>query len=296
MNETLLEIMVEGEHRANRSCAVGLMWVAVVLLATSVVVGLTDRHPQLYPMGIWRLVMGIAVMILPFVAYARSRGYRGSGIKHLMTFAAALIPVGLCISSAYGFFMLALPLVVSARYFSCRFVWQTYAMCVAMTAFLTIPHAMFAVPLMEFSEETSPMLRDYLAGVFCRRDYFTHIIFWHVPAFVIGLGLFAIVLSRQCREHLFVLEQQAKVNARLADVEKGLFLAAASAAFGARVASAAPAGDAAGEPSQPDVRDWTTTAISSCIAKCKKRAAADSAFADLIARDPAAAVKEVGVC
>ena len=44
---------------------------------------------------------------------------------------------------------------------------------------------------------------------------------------------------------------------------------------------------------QPEVGDWSTTAIVKCISRCKARAAADPEFAALVERDPAAAVREV---
>lgn len=286
--------MVESERRANRSCAIGATWTALVLLILSIVVGLTDQYPQVYPCGVWQYFAVTAILILGIVAYAKWRDFRGEGVKHLMIISATLIPLGLVIPSAYGFFLLALPLVVSARYFSRKFVWQTYAMCASLTVLVTLPHAYFAVPLMELSPETMPVLQKYVAGSYDWSEYFLHIVTWHVPAFIIGLGFFAITLSRHCHEHFEALEQQASVNARLVDVEKGLFFAAASATMSAHVVSAgeSPADSAA---RQPDVGDWSTEAISACIAKCKRRAAEDPAFAVLIERDPAAAVKEVGV-
>ena len=51
--------------------------------------------------------------------------------------------------------------------------------------------------------------------------------------------------------------------------------------------------DAASTSRQPEVGDWSTTAIVKCISRCKARAAVDSEFAALVERDPAAAVREV---
>ena len=93
------------------------------------------------------------------------------------------------------------------------------------------------------------------------------------------------------------------MNARLADVEKGLAIAATMEVMGSMPAPGRRDGDgtdrtaavsAAGIGSnQPEVGDWSTAQIIACISKCKERAAKDPEFAALIERDPAAAVREV---
>ena len=114
-------------------------------------------------------------------------------------------------------------------------------------------------------------------------------------------------MDRLCKSHLEALEHQAKVNARLADVEKGLAIAATMevmrdeclSAPGRRdgdgtdrTAAVSAAGVSTGY-SQPEVGDWSTTQIVKCISRCRERAARDSEFAALVERDPAAAVREV---
>ena len=128
------------------------------------------------------------------------------------------------------------------------------------------------------------------------------------PSLAIGLSFFAITVSQLCKDHLEAMTLEAKKNARLADVEKGLTLAAAAQVASSLCPSSAvlcPEGNAGTEDKGQgtaaggrgqgtlDVGTWSTQAIADCIAKCKKRAAEDPEFAALVERDPAAAVREV---
>ena len=291
MDGSLLEVLCENEWRANRSCAIVAFWGAVVSFAI-VAVGLTGAF---YISWKWMLLyfFGIVLPALAIALYARTRNYRGSEIKFLMVLGAALIPVCMAIPSAFGFFLMALPIVVSARYMSRKFVWETYLMVVCLTVLATIPHAAFGIPISSIEEANIPKFSAFLAdGAFDRMAYWRGLLIWCAPLFVICLGFFAIVMSRLCRDGQAALAHQARIYARLADVEKGLVLAAA-----AQVTSSfcppydVPCLDEG--RTQPEVGDWSTTQIVKCISRCKERAAADPEFAALVERDPAAAVKEV---
>ena len=308
MSASLLEVLTENERQANRSCAIaGLLTAAICLVI--VAVGFTGAF---YISGKWMLLY-LAGMVLPMLAiagYAKLRDYRGSELKFLMVFGSALIPFCMSIPSAFGLFLMALPIVVSARYLSRKFVWETYLAVVCLTALTTVPHAAFGLPISTIEKANVAKFSAFLAdGSFDRMAYWRGLLVWCVPSHTICLGFFAIILSRLCRDGQDALAHQAKVDARLADVEKGLLLAAA-----AQVTSCLcpPSGvlcpDEGGQRTedrgqrqgtsdegrpQPKVDTWSTTAIVKCISRCKARAAADPEFAALVERDPAAAVREV---
>ena len=308
MHASFLEVLTENERQANRSCAFAGLWTAVICLAI-VAIGFTGAF---YISGKWMLLY-LAGMVLPMLAiagYAKLRDYRGSELKFLMVLGSALIPFCMSIPSAFGFFLMALPIVVSARYLSRKFVWETYFMVVCLTALTTIPHAAFGLPISTIEQANAAKFSAFLAdGSIDRMAYWRGLLVWCVPSHVICLGFFAIILSRICRDGQEALEHQAKVYARLADVEKGLVLAAAAQVMsGLCLPSGVLCPDEGGQRTeddgqrlgtsdegrrQPEVGDWSTTAIVKCISRCKARAAADPEFAALVERDPAAAVREV---
>lgn len=300
MNGSLLEILTENERLANRSCAVVGLWTAAVVFAVTAI-GLTGAF---YISRMWMLFYFAAIVLpmLAIVAYAKHRDYRGPEIKFLMVLGSALIPVGMAVPSLFGFFLMALPLVVAGRYFSRKFVWETYAMVVCLTVVAIVPHAAFGLPSIGVDVGNLPVFRRFVeSGVFDRRAYWSALTLWCLPSFVLCLGFFAIVMSRLCRDEMETLAHQAKVHARLADVEKGLAIAATMEVMMSEVQGAGN-GEIASESLSPspdlqsasvDVSDWSTAKISECIARCKERAAADPEFAALVERDPMAAVKEM---
>ena len=301
MSGSLLEVLTDNECRANRSCAIAGLWTAAVCLGI-VLIGLTGAF---YISHRW-MALYFAGMVLPMLAiagYAKWRDYRGSEIKFLMVLGSALIPVCMSVPSAFGFVLMALPLVVSARYLSRKFVLETYAMVACLVILTSIPHAAFGLPIASVESANIAKFSAFLAdGSFDRMAYWKGLQIWCVPSLLICLGFFAIILSRLCRDGQDALAHQAKVYARLADVEKGLVLAAA-----AQVTSSLcpPSGVLCPEDgaqstmhnaqgtNQPKVDTWSTERIIRCISKCKERAAADPEFAALVERDPAAAVREV---
>ena len=303
MSGSLIEVMMENERRTNRSCTVGALWIAAVcavlcLIGSTGALGISPAWMYLY-------LCADVLPLLLIAAYAKRKGYRGSAIKHLMVFGAALIPASMSIPSVSGFFLMPLPIIVAGRYFSWRFVWHTYANMVVLAFLLTIPHTLFGTPCYPICEETGDVLRAFLDGRFDPMRYWRYQVVACFPSLAICLSFFAITVSRLCKDHLAAMEIEARTNARLADVERGLMIAAAEQAmcvFGFGEESEARQDAASALTQRPvasasdDFKTWSTKAIADCIAKCKKRAAADPAFAALVERDPAAAVKEVQAC
>ena len=292
MSGSLLEVLTENERQANRSCVLAGLWTAAICLAI-VAIGFTGAF---YISGKWMLLY-LAGMVLPMLAiagYAKLRDYRGSELKFLMVLGSALIPFCMSIPSAFGFFLMALPIVVSARYLSRKFVWETYAMIVCLTMLTTIPHAAFGLPISTIEEANIAKFNAFLAdGSIDRMAYWRGLLIWCAPSHTICLGFFAIILSRLCRDGQETLAHQAKVDARLADVEKGLAIAATMEVMREEGRGKREEVENAPITRQPEVGDWSTTAIVKCISRCKARAAADPEFAALVERDPAAAVREV---
>ena len=302
MSGSLIETLLESERSANRSCAIAALWVAAVLTVICLI-GLTGA------LGIshrWMYFYAGAVIlpILAVFAYAKLRDFRGGVIKHLMILVASLVPAAIAVPTLLGFFLMPLPIVVSGRYFSRALVWETYLMVLALAFAMTVPHACFGIPCYPLCEEAREGLQQFLDGRFGVFRYWRDLVVHCYPSFVLCLSFFTITMSRLCRSHLDALERQAKVNARLADVEKGLAIAATMEVMkcGAErspspTEGAETVGRVAPRPpeftNQPKVDTWSTTQIIRCISRCKARAAEDPEFAALVERDPAAAVREV---
>ena len=303
MSGSLLEVLTDNEYRANRSCVLAGLWTAAVC-ALICLIGLTGA----FCISRWWMCWYSGVIILPILAvaaYAKARDYRGAEVKHLIVLGAALVPAGLAVPTLLGFFLMPLPIVVAGRYLSRRFVWETYLVMFAVTFVLTVPHARFGVPCYPLCDEAKDTLQLFLDGRFERFRYWRYLVVHCYPSFAICLSFFAIAMSRLCCDGQEALAHQAKVYARLADVEKGLAIAATMEFMrgeSAPVAEAAtvrtgddprPVAASATEIPQPEVGDWSTTQIIKCISRCKERAAADAEFAALVERDPAAAVREI---
>ena len=301
MNGSLLEVLTDNEYRANRSCVLAGLWTAAVC-ALICLIGLTGA----FGISRWWMCWYAGVIILPILAiavYAKARDYRGAEVKHLIVLGAALVPAGLAVPTFLGFFLMPLPIVVAGRYLSRRFIWETYLLVLVVTLVLMVPHARFGVPSFPLCDEAKDALQLFLNGRFGRFRYWRYLVVYCYPSFAICLLFFAIILGRLCRDGQDALAHQAKVYARLADVEKGLAIAATMEVMGSMSAPGRRDGDgtdrtaavsAAGVgKNQPEVSDWSTTQIIKCISRCKARAAEDSEFAALVERDPAAAVREV---
>lgn len=279
--------MAESERQVNRSCSIAALWVAAVcggicLLGLAGAFGILSRWMYFY-------AFTIILPILAVVAYAKWRNYRGVAVKHLMIVAAAAVAASMSVPSLFGFFLMPLPIVVAGRYFSRPFVWHTYANVLLLAFVMTIPHAYYGIPSYPLCDEARETLRLFLDGQFDPRHYWRYLVLYCYPSFAIGLGFFAITVSRLCRDHLDMLHHQAKERARLADVEKGLMLAATANVISSQLSPSSPSS----QPFQPDVSSWSMQAIADCISRCKARAAADPDFAALVERNPAQAIREV---
>ena len=283
----LIEVLMDDERRTNRSCAIAALW-AVAVCALICLVGLTGA----FGISRWWMCWYAGVIVLPIlavIAYAKRKDYRGAEIKHLMILSASLVPAGISVPTLLGFFLMPLPIVVAGRYFSRRFVWETYALTLVLAFALTIPHALFGVPSWPLCEEAKESLRLFLGGQFSPWRYWRYLVVLCYPSFAACLAFFAIMMSRLCGDHLEAMEQRAKMSARLSDMEKGLAIAATMEFM----RDESPAESSSPIPHPLDVSDWSTAQIAKCISRCKARAATDSEFAALVERDPAAAVREV---
>ena len=300
MISTYPKIREEHERRVNRTCAVACAWVSAVL-GVIIALGLTGA---LYIDRAWMAFYAVGIL-LPVASvgwYAKRRDYRGSGIRYLMVLAAALVPCCMAVPSIFGFFLMPLPIVVAGRYFSRRFVWQTYGLTILAMALVSIPHAYFGSPSYPLCEATEGVLRRFLDGQFDPLRYWSRYLMpCGFPSLAICTGFFAITVDRLCAGHLQIIDEEAKTHARLIDVEKGLAIAATmqvmekSEELRVKSEELSASGEVGGERRQPEVGDWSMDAVADCIAKCKARIAVDPAFAELVERDPAAAVREVQV-
>ena len=298
MSGSLLEVLTDNEFRANRSCVLAGLWTAAVC-ALICLIGLTGA----FGISRWWMCWYAGVIILPILAiaaYAKARGHRGAEVKHLIVLGAALVPAGLAVPTLPGFFLMPLPIVVAGRYLSRRFIWETYVVVLAVTLVLTVPHARFGVPCYPLCDEARGSLQLFLDGRFGCFRYWRYLVVHCYPSFAICLSFFAIAMSRLCRDGQDALAHQAKVYARLADVEKGLAIAATMEVMREEGRGKREEGDdalstkhQALSTNQPKVDTWSTTQIIKCISRCKERAAKDPEFAALVERDPAAAVREV---
>ena len=307
MISTYPKIREEHERRVNRTCAVACAWMSAVL-GVIIALGLTGA---LYIDRVWMAFYAVGIL-LPLASvgwYAKRRDYRGSGIRYLMVLAAALVPCCMAVPSIFGFFLMPLPIVVAGRYFSRRFVWQTYGLTLLLMVLVSIPHAYFGSPSYPLCEATEGALRRFLDGQFDPLRYWSRYLMpCGFPSLAICTSLFAITVDRLCAGHIQIIDAEAKTHARLLDVEKGLAIAATMQVVGGKSEerggkseegrARSEEGSARSEEGiegrrQPEVGDWSMDAVADCIAKCKARIAVDPAFAELVERDPAAAVREV---
>ena len=306
MISTYPKIREEHERRVNRTCAVACAWVSAVLCVI-IALGLTGA---LYIDRAWMAFYAVGILLPVAFAgwYAKRRDYRGGGIRYLMVLAAALVPCCMAVPSIFGFFLMPLPIVVAGRYFSRRFVWQTYGLTILLMVLVSIPHAYFGSPSYPMCEATEGVLRRFLDGQFDPLRYWSRYLMpCGFPSLAICTSLFAITVDRLCAGHLQIIDEEAKTHARLLDVEKGLAIAATMQVVGGKSeegrgrSEEGRAGSEEGrgrseegrERRQPEVGDWSMDAVADCIAKCKARIVVDPAFAELVERDPAAAVREV---
>ena len=292
MNGSIIEALMDNEARVNRSALIGAHWAAFVCLVIIVLdwLGAWALDKRL----MWVYLLGFVVPAGLTGVYFRWRKFRGRELKVIMVCLATALPVCMAIPTLIGFFVMPLPIVVAGRYFSRRLVWQTFFMLLAVSLVTVALHAHYALPIVGLHESNLPILRGFLAGEFSRFEYWRNLMLWCWPSFVLVLVFFAVTMSLMCRDELAMLTHQAETDARLADVEKGLAIAATQMVMAGGAENAFPGlTDEEKRKHQPDVKGWSKAAISSCIARCKARAAEDPEFAELVERDPAAAVRKL---
>ena len=139
MSGSLLEVLTENEYRVNRSCVLVGHWTAAVCTFICLI-GLSG----VFGISCWWMCWYAGAIVLPIlaiVAYAKARDYRGAEVKRLIVLGAVLVPAGLSVPTLLGFFLMPLPIVVASRYFSRRFIRETYLLVLVMTLAMTVPHA-----------------------------------------------------------------------------------------------------------------------------------------------------------
>ena len=309
--------MKEVERDANRFAA----WVCLVFGLVVAVGALLGRFEPMFILA-WRFIaidlVFCTVPCLAVAAWSFCRGHVGAGIKWAAVAALVLSSSAILVSAVDGFVAFIFVIFVSCRYFRPKFVWGVFAAVLAFSILASIPHAAYGY--MSFTPDER-MLAEGAAVSFdmSRLDYWKSIMFFTWPTCLIVYFIAAFISWRICIGGREMVARERAIQRRLADVERGLAIAASqyfAAAVGGGVeklnveklkGAEAAGGDpetgnlstfqpfnfsTAGRGRQPDVSGWTMRQISDCLAECKRRAAADPAFAALVERDPAAAVRE----
>ena len=290
--------MKEVERDANRFAA----WVCLVFGLMVAVGALLGRFEPMFMLA-WRFIaidlVFCTVPCLAVAAWSCWRGHVGAGIKWAAVAALVLSSSAILVSAVDGFVAFIFVIFVSCRYFRPKFVWGVFVAVLAFSILASIPHAAYGY--MSFTPDER-MLAEGVAVSFdmsrlSRLDYWKSIMFFTWPTCLIVYFIAAFISWRICIGGREMVARERAIQRRLADVERGLAIAASQ--YFAAVAvgggepfnlSAFPPFNSAGR--QPDVSGWTMRQISDCLAECKRRAAADPAFAALVERDPAAAVRE----
>ena len=273
-------------------------FVALTCLVFGLTVACGALAGRLDPMFIlaWRYVaVDLAFCTAPCLAVAAwsfRRGHSGPGIKWAATAAMLSASSAILFTSQSGFIVFIFVILGSCRYFRPKFVWGVFAAAAAVSFLASIPHAAFGYMTITPDER---MLAGGASASFgmSRPDYWKSMMLKEWPTCLLIYFVTAFISWRICVGGRDMAARERAIQRRLADVERGLAIAASqyfSAAGGepfelstAREARAAR---------QPDVSGWTMGQISACLAECKRRAAADPAFAELVERDPAAAVRQ----
>ena len=293
MTGTLLEILVDNERSANRTCSIAVLIFALLGIAL-IIPGFFGFYRVNRLWMLYYLFAGILPM-LAIALYAKMHRFQGGRIRHLMFLTGLLVPVVTAVPSGFGFFLMALPIVVAGRYLRPSFIWYAFGLTVFAAFLVTIPHAMFGNPLTWLDVSSTPTLAASSDWEIDRPAYWRYLLAWGIVPLVISLAFFAILLYRFCRDGWDVLESQSRMSRRLVDAERGLAIAAAQAMMMSmrRFASPVTAHAAGDATCRSNVGRLSTQAISECIAKCKRRAAEDPAFAALVEENPDAAIAEV---
>ena len=308
--------MKEVERDANRFAA----WVCLVFGLVVAVGALLGRFEPMFILA-WRFIaidlVFCTVPCLVVAAWSFCRGHVGAGIKWAAVAALVLSSSAILVSAVDGFVAFIFVIFVSCRYFRPKFVWGVFAAVLAFSILASIPHAAYGY--MSFTPDER-MLAEGAAVSFdmSRLDYWKSIMLFTWPTCLIVYFIATFISWRICIGGREMVARERAIQRRLADVERGLAIAASQYYFAAvsvggevveklnvekskgadRVGVAPETENFSTFPPfnsaerQPDVSGWTMRQISDCLAECKRRAAADPAFAALVERDPAAAVRE----
>ena len=298
----------EVERGANRFAA----WTCLVFGLAVAFGELCGRFEPLFIQA-WRFVIvELLFCTLPCVAVAAwsfLQGHDGAGIKWAAVAAMISSSSAILFSSEDGFVAFIFVIFLSCRYFRPKFVWGVFAAVVAFSLLASIPHAAYGYMSLTPDER---MLSEGAAVSFDmpRFEYWKSVMLFIWPTCLLIYFIAAFISWRICVGGREMVARERAIQRRLADVERGLAIAASYyiAAGGDAVEklNVEKVTSSGGEPFKnstfqpfnpsardPDVSGWTMRQICDCLAECKRRAASDPDFAALVERDPAAAVREV---
>lgn len=294
----------EVERGANRFAA----WTCLVFGLVIAFGALIGRLEPLFVLA-WRFVVVelvfCTVPCLAVAAWSFRRGHDGAGIKWAAVSAMVSSSAAILFSTEDGFVAFIFVIFLSCRYFRPKFVWGVFATAVVFSILASIPHAAYGYMTLTPDER---MLVDGASVSFDmpRLEYWKTVMLSIWPTCLLVYFITAFISWRICIGGRDMVVRERAIQRRLADVERGLAIAAsqyfAAAAVGGEVEKLKSSGGEPFNPStsqpfnpakrDPDVSGWTMRQISDCLSECRRRAAADPAFAALIERDPASAVRE----
>lgn len=284
----------EAEHDANRFAAVVLS-IVVVLMFFALITGMLGAYNVPAHYFLSNSILGI-FPCLAVAVWSFRRRHVGAGIKYGVVAALIAVASSSLVAHQFGFSTYLFSIVIACRYFRSRFVWGVFAAVVAASFIASIPHAAWGCMTFTFAEGIAEPPNIEAIHDLPRFEYWKLVMLWEWPSWVLSYFVMTIIGWRICIGGRQMLARQRAILQRLADVERGLAIAAAQH-FGemgkGTLETLGTMEDGEKVPPQPDVRGWTTRQISECLAVCRRRAAEDPAFAALIERDPAAAVRAV---
>ena len=250
----------------------------------------------------WRfIVVDLVFCMAPCLAVAAwsfCRGHDGAGIKWAAVAAMVSSSSAILVSTEDGFGAFIFVIFLSCRYFRPKFVWGVFATVVVFSILASIPHAAYGY--MTITQDERMLAEDSAVSFgMPRLEYWKSVMLFTWPTCLLVYFIVAFISWRLCVGGREMVARERAVQRRLADVERGLAIAASQyfADRGAGANGGEPFNLSTSQPfnpakREPDVRGWTMRQISDCLAECKRRAAADPAFAALVERDPAAAVRD----
>lgn len=296
----------EVERGANRFAA----WTCLVFGLVIAFGALIGRLEPLFVLA-WRFVVVelvfCTVPCLAVAAWSFRRGHDGAGIKWAAVAAMVSSSSAILFATEDGFVAFMFVIFLSCRYFRPKFVWGVFATVVVFSILASIPHAAYGYMTLTPDER---MLADGASVSFDmpRFEYWKSVMLFSWPTCLLVYFITALISWRICTGGREMVARERAIQRRLADVERGLAIAASqyfsvggeveklnveklksSGGESFNLSTLQPFNPAARDP---DASGWTMRQISDCLSECRRRAAADPAFAALIERDPASAVRE----